>query len=72
MTLTSLALIANDDGHHERAARLVGAAARIRDELGGGVPPEFAGPVGGSRGGRTAVPRRGHLPAGPGRRLRHG
>jgi tetratricopeptide (TPR) repeat protein len=43
MTLTSLALIANDDGHHERAARLVGAAARIRDELGGGVPPMFAG-----------------------------
>jgi predicted ATPase/class 3 adenylate cyclase len=43
MTLTMLALIANDDGHHERAARLVGAAARIRDELGGGVPPEFAG-----------------------------
>jgi predicted ATPase/class 3 adenylate cyclase len=43
MTLTLLALIANDDGHHERAARLVGAAARIRDELGGGIPPEFAG-----------------------------
>jgi predicted ATPase/class 3 adenylate cyclase len=43
MTLTSLALIANDEERHERAARLVGAAARIRDELGGGVPPEFAG-----------------------------
>jgi predicted ATPase/class 3 adenylate cyclase len=43
MSLTSLALIANDEGHHERAARLVGAAARMRDELGGGVPPEFAG-----------------------------
>ena len=43
MTLTFLALISNDDGHHERAARLVGAAARIRDELGGGAPPEFAG-----------------------------
>ena len=43
MTLTSLALVANDDGHHVRAARLVGAAARIRDELGGGVPPELVG-----------------------------
>jgi predicted ATPase/class 3 adenylate cyclase len=43
MALTSFALIANDDGHHERAARLVGAAARIRDELGGGVPPELVG-----------------------------
>jgi predicted ATPase/class 3 adenylate cyclase len=42
MTLTSLALVANDEGHHERASRLVGAAARIRDELGGGVPPELA------------------------------
>jgi predicted ATPase/class 3 adenylate cyclase len=43
MTLTSLSLIANDEGRHERAARLVGAAVRIRDEFGGGVPPEFAG-----------------------------
>jgi non-specific serine/threonine protein kinase len=43
MTLTSLALVANDEGHHERAGRLVGAAARIRDEVGGGVPPELAG-----------------------------
>jgi predicted ATPase/class 3 adenylate cyclase len=43
MTLTSSALVANDEGRHERAARLVGAAARIRDELGGGVPPELAG-----------------------------
>jgi predicted ATPase/class 3 adenylate cyclase len=42
MALTSLAHIANDEGLHERAARLLGAAARIRDELGGGVPPEFA------------------------------
>jgi predicted ATPase/class 3 adenylate cyclase len=42
MALTSLALVANDEGHHERAARLVGAAARIRDELGGGIPPELA------------------------------
>jgi predicted ATPase/class 3 adenylate cyclase len=43
MGLTSLALIANDEGRHERAARLLGASARIRDELGGGVPPEIAG-----------------------------
>jgi predicted ATPase/class 3 adenylate cyclase len=43
MTFTSLALVANDEGHHERAGRLVGAATRIRDELGGGVPPELAG-----------------------------
>jgi hypothetical protein len=43
MALTSLALVANDEGHHERAARLVGTAARIRDELGGGIPPELAG-----------------------------
>jgi predicted ATPase/class 3 adenylate cyclase len=43
MNLTSLALIANDDGNHERAARLVGAAARIRDKLGGGIPPEIFG-----------------------------
>jgi tetratricopeptide (TPR) repeat protein len=43
MGFTSLALIANDEGHHDRAARLVGASARIRDELGGGVPPEFVG-----------------------------
>jgi len=41
--LTSLALLANDERHHERAARLIGAAARIRDDHGGGVPPEFAG-----------------------------
>jgi predicted ATPase/class 3 adenylate cyclase len=43
MTLTSLALVANDERSHERAGRLVGAAARLRDELGGGVPPELAG-----------------------------
>ena len=43
MTLTGLALVANDEGDHERAARLGGAAARIRDELGGGVPPELVG-----------------------------
>jgi non-specific serine/threonine protein kinase len=55
MTLTSLALVANDEGHHERAGRLVGAAARIRDELGGGVPPELTG--------RWAI--RWRTPAGP-------
>ena len=43
MTLIGLALVANDEGHHERAGRLVGAAARMREELGGGVPPELAG-----------------------------
>ncbi len=43
MALTSIALVAGDEGHHERAARLVGASARIRDELGGGIPPELAG-----------------------------
>jgi predicted ATPase/class 3 adenylate cyclase len=41
MALRSIAHIANDDGHHERAARLVGASARIRDEVGGGAPPEL-------------------------------
>jgi hypothetical protein len=43
MVLTGFALIANDDGLPERAARLVGATARIRDELGGGIPPELIG-----------------------------
>ena len=43
MVLTGLALLANDDGFPERAARLVGASARIRDELGGGIPPELIG-----------------------------
>jgi len=41
MALRSVAHIANDDGHHDRAARLVGASARIRDEVGGGAPPEL-------------------------------
>jgi hypothetical protein len=31
------------DGLPERAARLTGALARIRDGLGGGVPPELIG-----------------------------
>jgi predicted ATPase/class 3 adenylate cyclase len=43
MVLTGFALLANDDGLPERAARLVGASARIRDERGGGVPPELFG-----------------------------
>jgi non-specific serine/threonine protein kinase len=43
MVLTGLALLANDDGLPERAARLVGASIRIRDELGGGIPPELIG-----------------------------
>jgi predicted ATPase/class 3 adenylate cyclase len=41
MVLTGLALVANDDGLPERAARLVGASARIRDEFGGQIPPEL-------------------------------
>jgi predicted ATPase/class 3 adenylate cyclase len=43
MVLTGFAIVANDDGLPDRAARLVGASARIRDELGGGVPPELIG-----------------------------
>jgi predicted ATPase len=39
--LTGLALAANDEGDYQRAARLGGAVARIRDDLGGGVPPEL-------------------------------
>jgi predicted ATPase len=39
--LTGLALVAIDDGLPERAARLVGASARIRDDVGGGIPPEL-------------------------------
>ena len=39
--LTAFAIVANDDGLPESAARLVGAAARIRDDLGGGIPPEL-------------------------------
>ncbi|MFN2484802.1 MAG: hypothetical protein ABR509_07720 [Candidatus Limnocylindria bacterium] len=41
--LIGLALIANDDGLHERAARLVGASARIRKDVGGGAPPALIG-----------------------------
>ena len=41
--LTGMALVALDDGLPERAARLVGAAARIRDDVGGGIPPELFG-----------------------------
>ena len=43
MVLTGLALLAIDNGLPERAAHLVGASARIREELGGGVPPELIG-----------------------------
>ena len=43
MVLMGFALVANDDGLPERAARLIGASARIRDELGGGIPPELIG-----------------------------
>ncbi|MBA2634614.1 MAG: hypothetical protein H0U86_16725 [Chloroflexi bacterium] len=43
MVLSGLALIANDDGRPERAAGLLGASARIRDEVGGGIPPELIG-----------------------------
>ena len=39
--LNALALVAMDDGLAERAARLVGAAARIRHDVGGGIPPEL-------------------------------
>ena len=43
MVLRGLAHVANDNGLHERAARLTGASARIRDEIGGGIPPELTG-----------------------------
>ena len=43
MALTGFAIVAIDDGLHERAARLVGASARIRNEFGGGIPPELIG-----------------------------
>jgi predicted ATPase/class 3 adenylate cyclase len=43
LNLTSLALLANDEGRHDRAARLMGAVARVRDELGGGIPRELIG-----------------------------
>ena len=38
MALTGLAIIANDDGLHQRAARLVGASARMRHDVGGAAP----------------------------------
>jgi predicted ATPase len=43
MVLTGLALVANDDGLPERAAHLIGASARIRDDLGGGIGAEVMG-----------------------------
>jgi predicted ATPase/class 3 adenylate cyclase len=38
MVFNGLALVANDERQHERAARLVGAAARMRSEVGGDAP----------------------------------
>jgi hypothetical protein len=43
MPLWGLAFIANYEADHERAARLLGASARIRDDVGGGVPPQLGG-----------------------------
>ena len=43
MVFTAFALVANDDRLPQRAARLVGAGARVRDDLGGGIPPELIG-----------------------------
>jgi hypothetical protein len=42
LSIQSLAAIENDEGRHERASRLLGVAARMRDELGGGIPPELS------------------------------
>jgi predicted ATPase/class 3 adenylate cyclase len=39
-TMHALALVADDQGDHARAARLIGASARMREEA-GGAPPEF-------------------------------
>ena len=44
--LMVLALIENEQGGHERAARLIGSASRIRDESGGGFPQNMAERVG--------------------------
>ena len=38
MAFTGLGLLANDDGRHERAARLVGASAQMRHDVGGAAP----------------------------------
>jgi hypothetical protein len=39
--MMGFAFVASSDGRHERAARLVGAAARIRRDAGGGPLPEL-------------------------------
>jgi tetratricopeptide (TPR) repeat protein len=39
MMLETLAAMEGEQGGHERAARLSGAAAKIRDTIGGGAPP---------------------------------
>jgi tetratricopeptide (TPR) repeat protein len=44
--LTGFAMLANYEGHHERAARLLGASARMRDDTGGGPPPELLAMIG--------------------------
>jgi predicted ATPase/class 3 adenylate cyclase len=44
--LTGFALVSSDEGMHERTARLLGASARIRDETGGGAPPELLSRMG--------------------------
>jgi tetratricopeptide (TPR) repeat protein len=44
--LNAFAMLAIDEGKHERAARLLGAAARIREESGGGAPPELMARLG--------------------------
>jgi predicted ATPase/class 3 adenylate cyclase len=44
--LPAFAMLANAGGDHERAARLLGAAARIREESGGGAPPELMAKLG--------------------------
>ena len=54
--LMVLAIIENAAGDHERAARLTGAATRLRDEAGGGFPPAMA-----SRAGDPETDGRRHL-----------
>jgi tetratricopeptide (TPR) repeat protein len=40
LALSGLADLALEEGEHERALRLAGASQAIRDEIGGGAPPE--------------------------------
>ncbi|MGH2723708.1 MAG: hypothetical protein ACRDI0_05490 [Actinomycetota bacterium] len=44
--LLGVALLAQAEGRHERAARLLGAQARIQETLGGAPPPELLAPFG--------------------------